>query len=98
MAHQQRLDFLGAHLLPTAVDEVLQSALNADAALAAHGPDRDEVAGAVETVGGERRGVDVGGVEVAPDGVGPATGELSDSAIRHLGFRARLEHPELVVR
>jgi len=98
MLHEQQLDFLGADLLPAAVDDVLDPALDRQVPLAVDGADRDEVAGAVEPVAGERAGVVLGRVEVAAQRVRAGAAQLTDLAVVDLGLAGHLEHLVLIQR
>jgi hypothetical protein len=84
--HEQQLHFLGADLLPAAVNDVLDPSLHRQVPLAADGADRDQVAGAVEAVAGERPGVVLGSVEVAAKRVRAGAAQLTDLPVVDLGL------------
>ena len=98
VAEHQQLHLLGVDLLAAAVDQVLDAALDGDAALAVDRRDRGEVAGAVEAVGGEGARVVLRRVEVAAQRVRPAAAQLPHLPVGHLGLGAGFEHADLVVR
>ncbi len=92
MRDQVRFDFLCVDLLAAAVDEVLDSSLDDEI------PGRikpHKVAGAIESIGGERFPIAFGRAEVAANGVRTAAPQFADRAGRSVGT-VGLNDPDLI--
>ena len=87
----QVLDFVATDFLAASIDEVLATTLGVDIAPALP----DDVAHSVETVFGERLGVDVGCVVVAANGVGTSGDQLARFSVSHDALPI-VEHRDLV--
>jgi hypothetical protein len=96
VTRNQELDLLGVDLLATAVDEVLDAALDRVAQRPAVPAGPHEIAGTVEALGGEGVAVAVWRGEVPADGVRPARGQLSGLALGHLVVRTGPQHADFI--